>query len=116
GREIKVDYPNESARFNKIRDASGGVTSYGWNPTSKLLESITDQAGRSTQYTFNSRAQRTLLKRADGFEEATAYDDSGRLIALTQSAPGHSSRVTTWTRNAEGRATRKDYPDGSYET
>lgn len=116
GREMEVAYPGDSPRFDKIKDASGQETQYTWNGSSRFLQSSSDQAGRTTTYQFNTRGQRTSLGREDGYNELTSYDASGRLLTVTQGAAGHPSRTTTWTRDTEGKATRKDYPDSSYET
>jgi RHS repeat-associated protein len=116
GREIKVDYSAATGREKKITDAYGNETDYLWNPTNQFLKSTTDPAGRTTEFIFNSRGQRTSITRADGFKEDTTYDASGRLTGVTESAAGFTARTTTWTREASGKSVRKDYPDGSYET
>ena len=52
----------------------------------------------------------TTLTYPDGSREVIAYDAAGNPTTHTDRA----SQTTTYTHNARGQLTRKDYPDGSW--
>lgn len=76
----------------------------------------TDPLGRVTEYdrtTFGNVARQTL---PDNTVYAWSRNALDQPVALTITGPGISARTLTWTRDADNRVRRVDYPDGSYET
>ncbi len=114
-RQIAVGF-NEHGNFDRITDADGNQTTYTYDANG-FATSMTDPGGRTTTYTYNFRGQRTSTTTPDGMTESIAYDASTSLMTqLKKSAPGLPERITQWIRDASGMVTRKNYPDGSYET
>lgn len=94
-------------------DASGMTTNYTWN-SSQYLASETTPAG-TTSYTRNYMGQPLTITRPDGLVTTYTYDVQGRLLSRRLTATGQAQRLTTWTRDSNGRVTRTTYPDGSFQ-
>jgi RHS repeat-associated protein len=77
-----------SGKLDRISDPEGGTVSYVWNGRYPLLLSSTDAEGGVTEYAYDDKGNRVLVRHPNGAEEGFAYDDRGRLIALTTPLEG----------------------------
>lgn len=75
------------------------------------LHSRTDEAGKTTTYTYNSLAELTSVTDALGHATQYGYDAVGNLASVTDAA-GH---VTGYQYDAADRRIKKTLPDGSFE-
>lgn len=74
-----------------------------------LLDRMTDQAGRSTEYTYNPHSQLIEILDPAGGRTRFTYDAAGHASQLTD--PGNN--VTSFSYNKDNRLTRKQFADGS---
>lgn len=115
GRGIEVLY-DSAGNVDRVINAEGNPVIHTYDANG-FIASTTDEGGRTTTYTHNFRGQRTSVTSPEGVTQTILYDPAtARMIGMISSAPGYPDRTTTWTRDAGGLVTRKDYPDSSYET
>jgi RHS repeat-associated protein len=102
---------------SSTKDASGAITSYTWTASGFLASKTTADgttAHGTTAHTRNFMGQPLVTTHPDSLTETKTYDEVGRLLGTTGTAPGHPARTTTYTRDAQGRVTRITRPDGSH--
>ncbi|MBN1210666.1 MAG: hypothetical protein JXB05_37810 [Myxococcaceae bacterium] len=73
---------------------------------------ITDAAGRSITYTYDAVGQLTSVTNPMLQTTSYSYDGFGNLASITDAL----GRVTRFEYDAMSRPTRKEWPDGSFET
>lgn len=78
---------------------------------SLTVRSMTDEAGKTTTYTFNGLAEITSVTDALGQTTQYGYDAVGNLTSVTD-ANGH---ITRYQYDAADRRTKRILPDGSFE-
>ncbi|MFQ5341315.1 MAG: RHS repeat-associated core domain-containing protein [Anaerolineae bacterium] len=71
-----------------------------------------DQAGRVTQYEYDVAGRLTSVTDALGQTTSYTYDERGNLLTITDAA----NNMTAFEYDALGRMTRRELPDGSFET
>jgi Rhs family protein len=74
-----------------------------------LLDSMTDQAGRTTSYFYNPHSQLREILDPIGGRTRFTYDAAGHASQLTDP----NDNVTYFSYNKDNRLTRKQYADGS---
>jgi RHS repeat-associated protein len=90
-------------------DASGQVTTYGYNAAGQLVSS-TDPLGHTTQFQYNTTGDLTHIVDANGITvESRSYDAFDRIASVTDSQGWSVSYVYD---NAD-RLTAATYPDGT---
>ena len=76
-----------------------------------FLASTTDEAGKTTSYSFNGAGDIASVTNSAGNSTQYLRDASGRLISVID-ANGHS---TNYEYDAADHVTKKTFPDGSFE-
>lgn len=117
--------------------ANGGVQVY-HTPTKMAgkIKEYTDGLGRITKYTYQNNGEGFMETQTDALGRVTTYNSRtlyGNLLEITYADGCNEKwtrdnldlilthkdglgRVTTYTRDANHRVTRIDYPDGTFET
>lgn len=149
GRETAIDYASNNIDVTTVKQrtgTSGGLPvyttlasiAYAGTPPHRP-SSVTDGAGQTTSYTYNSVGQVLTIENAKSetttfaYETSTASPSFGRLLSVTGDVPGGNrsftydvyGRVATST-NSDGHVVAYDYdnldrvrvvtyPDGSFE-
>ena len=81
GNAQSIEY-NTSNRIVKVTDGAGRAINLGYNPTSGLLETITDPSGRTTRYEYNGINLETITY-PDGKQSKYQYTASGNMTSAT---------------------------------
>ncbi|GEM_PF-973907 len=77
------------------------------------LQSITNALGQITTFdAYDGAGRLTQMTDPNGLRTNYAYDARGRVTTITQTPPGGSARVTTYTYNAANNVTSVTFPDG----
>lgn len=98
-------------------DSLGRTKSYtyynnGWG----MLATSTDANNNTTSYALTGEfGNISTLTLPDGKTRVTTYTDNNKPFFLATDTD-ENGKTTTYTRDSNNRATRIDYPDGSYET
>jgi RHS repeat-associated protein len=77
------------------------------------LQSVTNALGHATTYdSYDAAGRVTQLTDPNGTKTAYGYDPRGRVVAITQTAPGGAGRVTQYSYDAAGNVTFASLPSG----
>jgi len=88
GRALTFAY-NSQGRIASITDPLGRTVRYGYNLTTRRLETVTDPAGGVTRYTYDSEGRILTITDARGIVFIqNEHDTSGRVVKQTQADSG----------------------------
>ena len=77
------------------------------------LQRVTNALGQITSYdSYDANGRLLQLTDPNGVKTVYTYDPRGRVLSVTQSAPGGGSRVTTYGYDAAGNVTSTTLPTG----
>ena len=90
-----------------------GTTSFSYDPTTRLLTTVTDPTGNSLTYSYNAIGHRTQMIDQSGYAVNYAYDAQGHLASLTDV---QGALLVSYTYGADGRTTQRTNGNGTYTT
>lgn len=117
GRSVRYTYTGTTGSLTEKRNGLGHTTVYAYTlGGTGHLESETDARGNTTSYVRTALGNPLTITHPDGGVETITRDARERILTWTLSGPGLVTRTVTYTRDLQGRITRVDYPDLSFET
>jgi RHS repeat-associated protein len=88
-----------------VRDPERQSTTFTYDPTFNQLTSFTDARGNGLVYTYDGHGNLTAIAYPDGTSEHYTYDSQGDVLT----AKNRRGQTVTYTYNAAGQVTSKDY-------
>ena len=97
---------DDKGRLERVTDPAGNVTVTEWNVFDKEAATIDPNLNR-TEYEYDDRGNRSLVRYADLTTETMAYDPDGNLVAQTD----RLGRTTRMVYDAANRLRETIFPD-----
>jgi len=111
GNQVNSTYDNLSNVLTK-KDAREQTTTFTYEPQFNQIASITDSAGKITDFQYDSRGNLLAIIHPDNSQEKFGYDAQGNIVNKTD----RKGQVINFEYTAAGQLSKKIFPDGAQQS